>query len=66
MAKDTLITWIWESYQISSQLYAEVDAMGKRVIDDEYYQKHFPIVEKRIQQAGIRLAGLLNKVYPEK
>jgi hypothetical protein len=64
--KDPLIIWIWESYQISSQLYAEVDAMGKRVIDDEYYQKHLPVVEKRIQQAGIRLAGLLNQIYPGK
>jgi hypothetical protein len=64
--KDPLITWIWESYQISSLLYAEVDAMNKRVIDDEYYQKHLPMVEKRIQQAAIRLAGLLNSIYPEK
>lgn len=62
--KDTLIQWIWESYQISSTLYAEVDAMGKRTIGgDEYDQKHLPIVEKRIQQAGIRLAGVLNKIY---
>lgn len=63
---DSLITWIWESYQISSQLYAEVDAMGSRVIDEAYYQKHLPIVEKRIQQAAIRLAGVLNSIYPTK
>ncbi len=64
--KDPIITWIWESYQISSNLYAEIDTMNNRVIDDTYYQKHLPMVEKRIQQAGIRLAGLLNKIYPEK
>lgn len=62
---DSIVQWIWESYQISSQLYAEIDTMGKRVIDDEYYQKHLPIIEKRIQQAGIRLAGVLNAIYPE-
>ncbi|TKC10404.1 hypothetical protein FA048_09445 [Pedobacter polaris] len=62
---DTLIQWIWESYQISSQLYAEIDLMGKRVIDDTYVQKHLPTVEKRIKQAGIRLAGILNGIYPE-
>lgn len=62
---DSIVQWIWESYQISSNLYAEVDTMGKRTIGDEYYQKHFPTVEKRIQQASIRLASLLNEIYGE-
>jgi hypothetical protein len=62
---DPIVTWLWESYQITTQLYAEIDLMNKRVIDDEYYQKHLPIVEKRIQQAAVRLAGVLNEIYPE-
>lgn len=61
--KDPLIKWMWESYQISSQLYAEVDQMKDRKIDDTYYQKHIPQIELRLQQAGIRLAGLLNSIY---
>lgn len=64
--KDPLVQWLWESYQISSQLYAEVDAMGKQVIDDTYYQKYQPVVQKRIQQAAIRLAGVLNGIYGKK
>lgn len=60
---EPLIQWVWESYQISSELYAEVEQMNKKVIDDAYYQKHLPTIQKRIQQAGIRLAGLLNKIY---
>lgn len=60
---DPLMKWIWESYEISSQLYAEVDGMSSRKIDDAYYQKHLPQIEVRIQQAGIRLAGVLNAIY---
>lgn len=61
--KDPLMKWLWESYEISTELYAEVDAMGSRKIDDTYYQKHLPQIEVRIQQAGMRLAGVLNAIY---
>ncbi|MGF1922712.1 MAG: S1/P1 nuclease [Bacteroidia bacterium] len=60
---EPIIQWAWESYQISSELYAEVESMNKRVIDEAYVQKHMPTVKKRMQQAAIRLAGLLNKIY---
>jgi hypothetical protein len=60
---DPLMKWIWESYEISSQLYAEVDAMKGRSIDETYYKAHIGIIEGRIQQAGIRLAGLLNELF---
>jgi len=62
---EPIIQWIWESYQITSLLYAEVDSMTNRTIGDEYYQKHLPTIEKRIQQAGIRLAGVLNRIYAD-
>ncbi|RYG22257.1 MAG: hypothetical protein EOO07_00335 [Chitinophagaceae bacterium] len=60
---DPAIQWIWESYQISSALYPEIEQLNKKIIDDAYYQKHMPTVQKRMQQAAIRLAGLLNKIY---
>jgi hypothetical protein len=60
---DPLIQWIWESYQASSKLYEEVDALKSRAIDDSYYQAHVPIVEDRIEKAGIRLAGVLNEIF---
>jgi hypothetical protein len=60
---DPLIKWLWESYQISTQLYSEVDQMNKRTITEEYYQKHIPIIEDRIEKAGIRLAGVLNQLF---
>lgn len=57
------ILWAWESYQISSKLYEEVDAMKGRSIDNSYYENHIGIVELRIEQAGIRLAGVLNTLF---
>lgn len=59
---DPLIKWMWESYQISSKLYAEIDEMKGRKLDDSYYEQHIPIVKLRLQQAGIRLAGVLNDI----
>jgi hypothetical protein len=60
---DPVLEWIWESYQVSSKLYAEVDAMKSRAIDDKYYQEHIGILEERIEKAGIRLAGVLNVIF---
>lgn len=58
---DSPMEWIWESYQISSELYAQ--AKPGQVIDDVYYQKNISVIRKRIDQAGIRLAGELNKLF---
>ncbi|TSJ40964.1 S1/P1 nuclease [Mucilaginibacter corticis] len=58
---DSPMEWIWESYQISSELYANVNP--GQDIDEAYYQKYIPVIRKRIDQAGIRLAGELNKLF---
>jgi S1/P1 Nuclease len=60
---DPLIKWVWESYQISTKLYAEVDAMNSRSIDDSYYQAHIDIIHQRLVMAGVRLAGMLNTIF---
>ncbi|WP_345951276.1 S1/P1 nuclease [Mucilaginibacter sp. PAMB04274] len=60
LQKDPLMQWLWESYQISSKLYAEIEQNNKPGKD--YYDSHMPIVHERLQKAGIRLAGLLNEV----
>ena len=60
---DPVIKWIWESYTISSKLYAEVDAMKSRSIDDSYYTAHIGIIHERLEQAGVRLAGVLNVLF---
>ena len=58
---DSPMEWIWESYQISSELYAQIKP--GQDIDEAYYQKYISVIRKRIDQAGIRLAGELNKLF---
>jgi len=55
--------WAWESYQISSKLYLAADQKGGKSLDQDYYHQYMPVVEQRIEQAGIRLAGLLNQAF---
>ncbi len=55
------MVWLWESYQISSELYKEAEVSSN--IDEAYYNKWIPIIHKRINQAGIRLAGELNRIF---
>ncbi len=63
---DPVIIWAWESYQISSILYREVEAPNGAVMGKEYYESHIPVVRQRIDKAGIRLAGLLNEIFAGK
>jgi hypothetical protein len=58
---DPLIVWLWESYQISTKLYAEVES--NKIIDERYYDTHIQIIHQRIEQAGVRLAGVLNTIF---
>ena len=59
--QDDPLTWLYESYQISEQLYA--DAAKSPDFDEAYYQAHIPVFEQRMEMAGIRLAGMLNAIY---
>jgi hypothetical protein len=59
--KDEITVWLFESYQIANQLYSEVK--NEDSLDYTYYPRHSEIYKERIQKAGIRLAGYLNKIY---
>ncbi len=63
---EPVINWLYESYQVSSQLYKEVDSMKSRSIGDKYYNEHITLVGERIEKAGIRLAGVLNTIFSNK
>eukprot|EP01037_Dinobryon_pediforme_P013978 gene13978-14095_t len=56
-----MITWLYESYQVSSQLYQ--DAASNPNFDEQYYAAHLTIISDRIEKAGIRLAGVLNEAF---
>jgi hypothetical protein len=58
---DDVTVWLYESYQIASKLYAEADENPD--FDHTYYPRHEEIYKERMQQAAIRLAGFLNKIF---
>ena len=58
---DEVTVWLFESYQIASKLYAEAEQNSD--FDYTYYPNHSEIYKERMQKAGIRLAGFLNKIY---
>ncbi|MGF1925280.1 MAG: S1/P1 nuclease [Bacteroidia bacterium] len=58
---DDLIKWTFESYEISQKLYAEAEK--DPAFDYDYYPKHADVIKRRLAQAGIRLAGVLNEIY---
>ena len=55
------VDWMFESYQLSTRLYAEVEENNK--LGEAYYDQHIGIVNRRLEEAGIRLAGLLNRLF---
>ncbi|HTE01463.1 MAG TPA: S1/P1 nuclease [Mucilaginibacter sp.] len=58
---DDLLKWLWESYQISSKLYTEVHNGSD--LNRNYYAAHIKTGEVRLEMGGIRLAGLLNRLF---
>lgn len=58
---DSPMEWLWESYQISSELYGDIKP--GQTIDEAYYRKYIQTIHLRVDQAGIRLAGELNKLF---
>ena len=57
--KATPEQWLWESYQASEQIYGDVPANGD--VDYKYYPAHSELMKQRIEQAGVRLAAMLNE-----
>lgn len=53
--------WLFESYTIAGQLYDE--AAKNPNPDYRYYPAHADIMKQRIQQAGVRLAAVLNEAF---
>lgn len=51
--------WAQESFDLRSQVYE----IGDGNLSWEYRYKKWPIVERRLLQAGIRLAGKLNAIF---
>ena len=68
--KGTVEDWATESLLAARAAY-QVPETGKRLepgqkLADAYLNTHLPVVRKRLYQAAIRLANLLNEAFPEK
>ena len=59
---DSVMQWVFESYQIASKIYADTEKKNNK-LDEEYYKENIPIVQQRIEMAGIRMAGVLNELF---
>ena len=59
--EDDITTWLFESYQLCTPIYAGAAANPK--LDWHLYPTFGPSVEQQILKAGIRLAGVLNEVF---
>ncbi len=53
--------WLFESYKLATQLYAE--AAQNPNPDFRYYPAHADMLKQRVQQAGLRLAMVLNEAF---
>lgn len=59
LQKTSVLDWANESQAYHSNVYA----IGNGRLGYAYSYRNFHIVRKRLHQAGIRLAGLLNEIY---
>ena len=59
--------WVSESAQIRDTLYPPPPSGKKRVpeLSYGYVYKFTPVMERRLKQAGVRLAAYLNAIYAE-
>lgn len=60
---DSILDWAGESMELREEVY---DLPDDRSINYEYMYHNYDIVEKRLLQAGVRLAGVLNEIYGAK
>jgi S1/P1 Nuclease len=58
---DPLIEWLYESNHVCNHIYDE-HPEGKN-LGQAYYDQHIEYIRQRIDQAGIRLAGVLNQCF---
>ncbi len=55
--------WATESYKLAlSNAYAIPES---RMLGKTYFKRNIPVVDQRLQMGGVRLAVLLNSVFPE-
>lgn len=59
--KGSVLDWMYESKQLSNEVYASVETGEK--LGYEYMYEWFPVVHDQLQKGGLRLAKLLNEIF---
>jgi len=57
--QSTPVEWLKESHNLANSIYNQHEIK----ISYQYIYKNMPIIKTRLQQSGIRLAGLLNSIF---
>jgi len=60
--KQPLSEWLFESYQIAGQLYNEI-ILPDQKLSFRYTFDHIETLNQRFVKGGVRLAGLLNRIF---
>lgn len=54
--------WVWDSHSASRDVaYAALPPGRPALLDDEYAQQAYPVIERQLRLAGLRLAAMLNR-----
>ncbi len=57
---DDVMVWVEESMALRNQVY---DLPEDKKLGYDYMYKNWSVIQERLHQAGVRLAGVLNKIY---
>jgi hypothetical protein len=60
--KEPISHWLYESYVISRQLYAEIKQPEQK-LSYRYNFDHMQTLNDRLLKGGVRLAGILNEIF---
>ncbi len=67
-SQGTIEDWANESLKIARGAYTQPEVAGElrsgAKLSQPYYEANLPIAEQRIEQAGVRLAVVLNAIFP--
>lgn len=60
-----LSDWTWESHLVAVRVcYGALPAGSPKRLDGAYQQRALPVVEEQLAKAGVRLAAILQDVWP--
>ncbi|HEV7620351.1 MAG TPA: S1/P1 nuclease [Flavisolibacter sp.] len=62
LQKQPITKWLFDSYQISQQLHAEIKEPNPK-LGFLYNYQHIDTLNKQLVKAGVHLAGLLNAIF---